>query len=157
MKKWLVATSLVVMLGGCSQGNDSMDSEHGENHEPSLEVVEVEILNDDQFDPGSEVLLEAVVTQESEPVNDAEEVKFEVWESGLRDEGHMYEGEFTEEGRYEASHVFEEEGIYYMFAHTTARGMHVMPKMKITVGNPDPADVLEDTSSDSMDHEDHNE
>ena len=39
-----------------------------------------------------------------------------------------------------------------MYAHTTARGLHVMPKQEIVVGNPDMSKVLEDTASSSMDH-----
>lgn len=43
-----------------------------------------------------------------------------------------------------------------MFAHTTARGMHVMPKQELIVGNPDMSKVLEDTSSNSMEHDEEN-
>ena len=43
--------------------------------------------------------------------------------------------------------------MYYIFAHTTARGMHVMPKKELIVGSPDMSKVLEDNSSNSMDNE----
>lgn len=151
MKKWLIATALMFVVSGCTEKETMSHEEHDPNN-PSLEIVEVEILNEDQLDPGTELTLSARVTQEDKVVDDADEVKFEVWESGLRDEGQMYEGSLTEDGVYEAKHLFEEEGVYYMFAHTTARGMHVMPKMKITVGNPDPADVLEDDTKNTMNH-----
>ena len=81
-----------------------------------------------------------------------EEVKFEVWESGLRDTSIMLEGELTEDGTYTVDYTFDHDGVYYMYAHTTARGLHVMPKQEFIVGNPDMSKVLEDTASGSMDH-----
>ena len=63
-------------------------------------------------------------------------VEFEVWESGMRDEGQMIEGNLTEDGVYEANYSFDHDGVYYMFAHTTARGLHVMPKQELIVGEP---------------------
>lgn len=152
MKKFLVIGAITLALAGCS--NDA----HEGMHEPSLEVVEVEVLTNKQLEPGEQVTLSARVTQEKQAVNDAEEVKFEVWESGLRDQGTTLEGELTEDGVYEVAYTFETEGVYYMFAHTTARGMHVMPKTEFIVGDPDMSEVLEDNSTDTMDHEeDHND
>ena len=84
-------------------------------------------------------------------MEDAEEVKFEVWESGLREDGVMLDGLLTNDGIYEAEFTFNHDGVYYMFAHTTARGMHVMPKKELIVGTPDMSKVLEDNSSNSMD------
>ena len=51
-------------------------------------------------------------------------------------------------------HTFDHDGVYYMFAHTTARGLHTMPKQKLTVGNPDMSTVLPDESDNTM-HNDH--
>ena len=51
----------------------------------------------------------------------------------------------------QAEYTFDHDGVYYMYAHTTARGMHVMPKQQFIVGNPDMSKVLEDSSSSSMD------
>jgi len=62
----------------------------------------------------------------------------------------MIDGEFTEDGVYTAEYTFDHDGVYYMYAHTTARGMHVMPKQQFIVGNPDMSKVLEDNSSSSM-------
>ena len=63
----------------------------------------------------------------------------------------MVDGQLTKDGIYTASYTFEHDGVYYMFAHTTARGMHTMPKQKMIVGHPDMNQVLEDDSSTSMD------
>lgn len=150
MKKWLAAFAVVTVLAGCTNEASSQHDMHQED--PSLEPVQVEVLTDENQEPGEEVKLAARVTQEGEAVEDADEVKFEVWESGLREEGTMLEAELTEDGVYQAMHTFEKEGVYYVFAHTTARGMHVMPKTKFVVGDPDLSKVLEDDASDSMDH-----
>lgn len=150
MKKWLsMLFALTVILTGCNNDDDQADVD-------TLTPVEVKILNEESLPVGEKVQLQAKVTQGEKAVDDAQEVKFEVWESGLRDEGVMLEGKLTKDGVYVAEHEFEHDGVYYMFAHTTARGMHVMPKTKFVVGNPDMSKVLEDNSSNTMDHgEDH--
>lgn len=147
MKKWLYSLVAVpFVLFGC--GDDEVETLE------TAEVpafVEVQIQTEEQLNVG-EVQLAARVTQDEEVVNDAQEVKFEVWESGFRDEGDMLDGQLTEDGIYVAEYTFDHDGVYYMFAHTTARGMHVMPKQKLIVGKPDMSKVVEDTSSDSMEH-----
>src|SRR5690606_22002734 len=97
--------------------------------------------------------LAAHVTQNNENVDDAESVKFEVWESGYRDNGQMIDGKLDGDGVYKAEITFDHDGVYYMFAHTTARGLHVMPKQQLIVGSPDMSKVKEDNSSDSMEME----
>lgn len=151
MKKWFYSLVAVpFLLVGCG---DEQEVETLETAEMP-EIVEVHIQTAEQLNIGETVQLAARVTQGEEAVNDAKEVKFEVWESGLRDEGEMLEGKLTEDGVYVAEYLFDHDGVYYMFAHTTARGMHVMPKQELIVGNPDMSKVLEDTSSDTMEHDD---
>ena len=152
MKKWLYSLVAVpFVLFGC-----------GEEEVETLETaevpafVEVQIQTEEQLNVG-EVQLAARVTQDEEVVNDAQEIMFEVWESGFRDEGDMLDGQLTEDGIYVADYTFDHDGVYYMFAHTTARGMHVMPKQKLIVGEPDMSKVVEDTSSDSMEDSNHEE
>ena len=150
MKKWLYSLVVVpFVLFGC--GDEEVETLE------TAEVpafVEVQIQTEEQLNVG-EVQLAARVTQDEDVVNDAQEVKFEVWESGFRDEGDMLDGQLTEDGIYVAEYTFDHDGVYYMFAHTTARGMHVMPKQKLIVGKPDMSKVVEDTSSDSMEDSNH--
>jgi len=150
MRKWLYSLVAVpFLLVGCG---DEPEVETLDTAEvPS--IIDVHIQTAEQLNTGETIQLAARVTQDEEAVNDAKEVKFEVWESGLRDEGEMLDGELTEDGIYVADYTFDHDGVYYMFAHTTARGMHVMPKQELIVGNPDMSKVLEDTSSDSMEHD----
>jgi hypothetical protein len=150
MKKWMFSlVAIPALLFGCGEEEpivDTLDSG------VMPVAIEVEITSPTVLHAGESVELSARVTQGAEVVNDAEEVKFEVWESGLRDAGIMLEGELTEDGTYAVDYTFAHDGVYFMYAHTTARGLHVMPKQEIIVGNPDMSQVLEDTASSSMDH-----
>ena len=148
MKKlWLTFTMAAVLAVGCGAEDDAVDT-LGSGEVP-VEVI-VEVLTPEKLNAGEAVTLEVKVTQGDEVVNDAESVDFEVWESGLREEGTMLDGELTEDGVYTAEYTFDHDGVYYMYAHTTARGMHVMPKQQFIVGNPDMSKVLDDNSSSSM-------
>lgn len=147
MKK--IAASLLlttIFLVGCQE--DKVE-------EDTLIPVEVNITTDENLKVNEEILLQAHVTKGDKNIKDADEVKFEVWESGMRDHGEMLTAEHSKDGIYEATYTFDHDGVYYMFAHTTAKGMHVMPKKKFIVGNPDMSQVLEDDSTDSMDHDKH--
>ena len=152
MKKWLFSLVAVpVLLMGCQSNDKEVDT----NDEPvDVEALEVKvhILTPEKVAVNKPVELAAHVTQNNENVDDAESVKFEVWESGYRDEGQMIDGKLDGDGVYKADITFDHDGVYYMFAHTTARGLHVMPKQKLIVGNPDMSKVKEDNSSDSMDN-----
>lgn len=145
MKKMMWLGLPFLLLAGC--GSEEADSAGtGE----MIEEVMVEFNTEQQADPAEEVLLSVTLSQGDEAVEDASEVVYEVWESGDRDNSEMITAEHTEDGTYEAETSFEEEGLYYMQAHTTARGMHVMPKQEITVGNPDPDSIVPDDSDDSQ-------
>ena len=149
MKKFLLAVAATTaLLVGCSGGEDVETN----GLDVSMHIVEVEILTPEQVDPQKSVLLEAQVTQGGEFVNDADDVTFEVWESGLREQGEMLDGVLTEDGKYSVEYTFTHDGVFYVYAHTNARGLHIMPKQQITVGNPDMSKVLEDKSTDSMEH-----
>lgn len=145
MKKMMWLGLPFLLLAGC--GSEEADSAGtGE----MIEEVMVEFNTEQQADPAEEILLSVTLSQGDEAVEDASEVVYEVWESGDRDNSEMITAEHTEDGTYEAETSFEEEGLYYMQAHTTARGMHVMPKQEITVGNPDPDSIVPDNSDDSQ-------
>ena len=148
MKKLFLTLAMTAVLAvGCGAEDDAVDT-LGSGEVP-VEII-VEVLTSEKLNVGEATTLEVKVTQGGEVVNDADSVDFEVWESGLRDEGTMIDGEFTEDGVYTAEYTFDHDGVYYMYAHTTARGMHVMPKQQFIVGNPDMSKVLEDNSSSSM-------
>lgn len=148
MKKLFLTLAMTAVLTvGCGAEEEAVDTLG--NGEVPVEVI-VDVLTPEKLNAGEVTTLEVKVTQGDEVVNDADSVEFEVWESGLREEGVMLDGELTEDGVYTAEYTFDHDGVYYMYAHTTARGMHVMPKQQFIVGNPDMSQVLEDNSSNSM-------
>lgn len=150
MKKIVLAAVLALTLAACSDEADTPIDTNDVVAE--ISEVEIEFLTPQQLNVNEPVKLEVKLTQGDEIINDADDVQFEVWQSGLRDEGELIEGEFIGDGVFSAETTFKEDGIYYMYAHTNARGMHVMPKLEMTVGNPDMSKVLPDDSTDSMEH-----
>ncbi len=156
MNKWLLSIIAVpALLVGCSSNEDTVDT----NDEPvDIEALEVKvhILTPKKVAVNESVELAAHITQNGENVDDAETVQFEVWESGYRNDGQMIDGKLEGEGVYKAETTFDHDGVYYMYAHTTARGLHVMPKQQIIVGDPDMSKVKEDKSSDTMNNMDKN-
>ncbi|MBT2583737.1 FixH family protein [Planococcus sp. ISL-109] len=143
MKKWMVLVFLMLLLAACTEEDSSAGT--GD----TLEEVKVEFNTAESAEPGEEVMLSAAVTQGAEAIEDADEVVFEVWQSGDREHSEMLEAVHTEGGVYEHSRTFDEEGLYFIQAHTTARRMHVMPKMELTVGDPDPESIVPDDSEDA--------
>lgn len=148
MKKmlWTGLAAAVILTGCGAEETAQNNAEELVSAEGTLEMVVVDITTDKTAEPGDEVFLTAEIMQGTEAVKDADEVMFEVWESGYREQAQKLEGLHTENGSYETSIVFEEEGYYFIQAHTSARGLHVMPQQEITVGSPDPEAIATDDS-----------
>lgn len=122
--------------------------------EPEVpQIPDVEILTPKEVSLNETIELAAHVEQGGQNVDDAV-VEFEVWESGKRDEGQMINGKLEKDGVYKASTTFDHDGVYYMYAHTTANGVHNMPKQQIIAGSPDMTQVLpeDEKSNNSMDN-----
>ncbi|QQK81704.1 CopD family protein [Salicibibacter cibi] len=98
----------------------------------STEPIEVEVLNDSEATVGDEWTLQVEVTQEDTPVEDADDVIFEVWHDE-DEQSIMIDGEHTGNGIYEAAYQFREASTYYVQPHMTARGMHRMPVHEVDV------------------------
>lgn len=83
---------------------------------------------------GGEAAIKAKVTQGGEPVDDADEVLFEIWPEGADEFAHEeIEGTLEGEGVYAIRYSFPSSGTYYVVAHVTARTFHVMPKIELKV------------------------
>ena len=151
MKRWLLALVAVpTLLVGC--GEQKEPAAPAQLEEPQM--VEVEILTPTEVAVNEKIELAAHVTQGGKNIDDAS-VEFEVWESGKRDEGQMLDGALDKDGVYKADVTFDHDGVYFMYAHTTANSIHVMPKQQLTVGSPDMTQVVpEDDKADNnmMDH-----
>lgn len=128
---FVAATALVACGSGDSPNQAVENDQDGE-----LLPLEVEILTEsDAFEPGVAGEIQAKVWQGNENIDDADEVVFEIWKEGHEDESENFDGESVGEGIYSLTHTFEEDGLYYVIAHVTARDMHTMPKKEFIVGN----------------------
>ncbi|PKR77644.1 hypothetical protein CEY16_06830 [Halalkalibacillus sediminis] len=134
MKKIIfIVLSTLMLLAACGQ-SDEAEETSGDSKDLSLVPVEVEILTEDELDLGTQTL-SASVSHNDELVNDAEEVEFEVWEQGSKEESQMLAAENSGEGEYTVDYEFEEDGVYHIQYHVTARDQHVMPKHEVKVGD----------------------
>ncbi len=143
---------IVLMLGmlvAC--GSDAEKEEEGQTDE--LAMLDVEFIVPETAEPGEQITLEAIVTYGEAYVEDADEVMFEYWLKGHEDDSAKVEGVHQENGKYTADVTFEEDGIYEMYAHTTAEGLHTMPLTSITIGEGGEAEHDEGHGDD---HEHHN-
>ena len=55
----------------------------------------------------------------------------------------MLDGKHKGKGVYAVEKTFETDGVYHIIAHTNAREMHVMPEVKVAVGNAKVEDAKE--------------
>ncbi|MBM7634411.1 FixH family protein [Geomicrobium sediminis] len=127
MKKIVIPTLSIILLFGCSA-----EEEQDELGELSSEPLEVAIFLEPEAQVDESVEVETEVTQGGEPVDDAHEVEFEIRVADT-EEGIFIEAEHQGDGIYSISHSFEEDGIYEVQSHVTARGMHIMPVETIKV------------------------
>lgn len=129
MKKTIIAIIFFIgILAGCAT---EKNQQNGNNQ--SLEIIEVTIQTPETINPNEEVTIKALVTQGKDKVDDANEVKFEVWKDG-QDEHEMLEAQNVGKGIYSTKKTFTENGKYYVISHVTARSMHSMPKKEMVVG-----------------------
>ncbi|MBT2569799.1 FixH family protein [Planococcus sp. ISL-110] len=131
MKKLMVIGAFGLMLAGCGMEKNSADNASAAEQE--VKELEVQVLTEPVGETG-EWTLEAFVSQGGEAVNDANEVKFEVFEAGKKDESVKNDYTDVKDGVYSIKHTFQEDGVYYFIPHVTARSMHTMPTQQVIVG-----------------------
>lgn len=140
MKIWIASLFAVVMiLSACSKEDTKTTAEPA-----SMQEVHVTYITSEKNPNNKPVLFQVEVMQEGEKVDDASSVQFEYWKSGDRDHSKMVEAKSIEKGIYEAEAKLDNDSVYYAYAHTEARGLHVMPKGKFIIGNPDMKKVKEE-------------
>jgi uncharacterized lipoprotein NlpE involved in copper resistance len=153
MKKGIVMKKLVVgmliilsLLAGCGSKQDTTNDE--------IDFLEVDLtINPEKAKLGEEVTFSAKVTYGDEAVEDADEVKFEVWRSQSENHEEIVV-KHKENGVYELKKSFSEEGTYYVYAHVTARGMHNMPKKEFVIGQPSEPETEDGSHSMKEQHSD---
>ncbi|MCM3787950.1 FixH family protein [Domibacillus indicus] len=106
------------------------------NEPPPLpEPVEAVLHVPEKVDAGEEVTVSTTITEDGEPVDNPDEVKYEIWKDGHKENSEMLDAVSKGNGVYTLSKTFNEEAVYYVQVHVTARGLHTMPKSAFSVGN----------------------
>ncbi|MGG1479695.1 FixH family protein [Bacillus smithii] len=136
MRKWLLLIFIVVfgLVATACSGNGKEKTEKSEVSSTPI-PLDVSIRLPKAIQPNQEVKVEAVVTQGREKVDDADEVKFEIWKKGQANHK-MLTGKHEKDGIYSVQTTFAEKGAYYVVSHVTARGIHNMPQKEFWVGQP---------------------
>ncbi|MBQ0140805.1 MAG: FixH family protein [Kurthia sp.] len=136
MRKWMISLFAVsILLSGCSSEDDKATADKTPS---TLTEVKVKFLTPEKNSNQTELLLQVEVTQGKEKIEDATSVQFEIWPSGERKtNAQLVDAKYVENGIYEATAKVKADSVYYAYAHTEARGLHVMPKQKFIIGQPD--------------------
>ncbi|KOP68794.1 hypothetical protein AMS62_28790 [Bacillus sp. FJAT-18019] len=129
-KKIALFAAMVLMAVALAACNDSKADP---NDDVMAEPIIVELsLTPDHIKAGEKVLIEAKVTQAGSPVEDANEVQFEVTLEGGGVQAKV-PVKHDQDGVYKMEKTFDEAGTYRIVSHVTARGMHSMPLKELTV------------------------
>jgi hypothetical protein len=128
MKNMLMLVIFIVtlaVLAGCGENSDESDE---------LKMLEVDFELPDTADVDETIELKATVTYGNEKVIDADQMEFEYWEEGNRDDSTFLQAENNGDGTYTAEVSFDKDGVFELYAHTTAEELHTMPKRSIVIG-----------------------
>lgn len=126
--KWISIFILFTLLTACKDN-------HAQSEKGVLEPIKVEIFAPNELSVGETAQLQIKITQANETVNDADEVEFEIWKGDNRDHSERIPAKKAGDGIYEVSRMFDDEGIYNIQTHVTARTMHSMPIKQVVVGD----------------------
>ncbi|WP_456278857.1 FixH family protein [Bacillus sp. AK128] len=147
-KIFFILAMVMTALVGCSGAGEGNLNENQSN----MAVLEVHLtVNPENPEVNEEVTFKAHVTQGEENVEDANEVMFEIIESG-QDTSEMVEGDYLGEGVYSIEKNFLHEGKYFVVAHVTARDMHTMPRVEFHVGSQEVEASEEESNEGSHNH-----
>ncbi|MCR8849632.1 FixH family protein [Rossellomorea sp. SC111] len=133
MKKislFMLVGFLALFIAACGNSNE----DNGAKDDEKLEPIEAKLDVPEKGEKGQTISLSTKVTQGDENVEDADEVKYEIWKNDHKEESEMIEAKHDKAGVYKAEKTFEEDGVYTVQVHVTARDMHTMPKTEIAIG-----------------------
>ncbi|MCH1625226.1 FixH family protein [Ferdinandcohnia quinoae] len=123
---------VLAVLSACNKDEDEKVDVSDKSEVP--QILDVQLKVPESVDVNGKVEMKAIVTQGSEDVADADEVKFEVWENGKKEESSLIEAKNNKDGTYVAETTFDHDGEFTIQVHVTARGMHTMPQANVKVG-----------------------
>src|SRR5699024_3091213 len=123
----VIAIFTSISVAACGDLNETTDTD-------DVQMTDVDFDVPDIAEVDEYIEVEAYVTYGDEAVPDADEVDFEIWEMCDKDNSEHETPTNNDDGTYTLEYTFEEDGIYEVYAHTTAHDMHTMPKKEIKVG-----------------------
>lgn len=139
MKKrllFILAGLVLVVFAACS--SDTQETETNdqteENVEEELIALDAKLEIPETADTGETVTFTTTVLYGNDLVTDADQVQYEIWENGKKDDSEMIDAENNEDGTYTLVHTFEHDADYTVQVHVDAVGQHTMPKKEIVVG-----------------------
>ncbi|MFB6467492.1 FixH family protein [Cytobacillus sp. Hz8] len=148
MKKYfIIMACLLVILTACGK-KDDQQAEQTDGDMAALINAKIEMP--EKVEVGEKVPIAVRVTRNDQPVDDADEVKFEIWMDGDKDTSKTVAAKHTKNGLYQMNQTFEHNGTYYIQSHVTARSMHSMPKQAIQIGE---TEVTHDHHSTQENHD----
>lgn len=131
--KTLAALIIVLLLAACSSQTEEINY---------LDAIEVELITNDELEVNTQINTQAIISQSGSLVSDVSEVIFEIWQHGKPETYRSVDATEVSEGVYEVHWLAEEEGIYYIYYHITAAGMHRMEKLQYVIGDVDEEKIL---------------
>lgn len=140
-----------ILIAGCGNTSQKKDSS---NQEEIPTMIEAALDVPEKAEIGDEVSLAVTVKQGKDFVDDATEVKFEIWKDGQKNASEMVEANQAEKGNYTNTYKFQENGIYHVQSHVTARDMHTMPEKTIQIGD---VEAHHEHAEDSDEHNNHHD
>ncbi len=143
-----------IVLAGCGQTSEDHTSEKQEEAPAPIDAV---IELPEKGEPNEEVAITVTVSQGKKPVEDANEVKFEIWKEGKKEASEKVEAKHSENGKYTIAYTFLEDGLYHVQSHVTARDMHTMPTESIQIGKVEEAQIEHSDEAAEEGHHHHGE
>lgn len=147
---------LILVLGACGASDETEE----------LTPLEVDLQVPETADVGETIPLKATVGFGDKKVDDADDVEFEVWEDGEKEDTLSMDDDSTDkfdadndgDGVYSGEISFDKDGVFVVQVHVTAEGLHTMPLQKVTVGEgASEEDAAEDDQKDEKDEKDDEE
>jgi hypothetical protein len=124
----------LLVLTSCDNNNNKGHINHNDTNGSVLAFTfDVEVIPENPS-PSSEVTFRAIATKDGKKIDGAASVKFEVWIDG-EEEHNMLKATYINDGTYEVSTSFAEEGSYHLIYHINdIDGIHHMDQLDFTVG-----------------------
>lgn len=120
---------LTTLLAGCHQNEQP---EEKEVNTVVAEPISAAISIKGNLVSNKEVDIETSLIQGTRPLDHVDEVKIEIRKAG-EDERQLFDAENSGKGQYHLKHTFSEPGKYFLIAHITEQGQHIMPEKEIII------------------------